>query len=101
MREEVEGLEDDPDAAPHRVHVDAVRRDLLAADDDPPGVDRLQQVHAAQQRRLPRARRADEADDLVLGQLEVDPAQHLELPERLVDALEDESGVGAHRIPAN
>ena len=72
------------------VHVDARGGDLLAAHDDPSGVDRLEQVHAAQERRLPRARSADEADDLVLGELEVDPAQHLELAERLVHALERE-----------
>ncbi len=49
---------------------------------------------------LPGARRADEADDLVLGEREVDPAQHLELSEALVDALEDECGrLRAHGIP--
>ena len=41
--------------------------DLVPVDDDPPLVDRLEQVDAAQQRRLPRAGRADQADDLVLG----------------------------------
>ena len=61
-----------------------------AADDDPPGVDRLQEVDAAEQRRLAGARRADQADDLVLGHGQVDPAQHLGLPERLVQALDDE-----------
>ena len=40
---------------------------------------------------LPGAGRADEAHDLVLGELEVDPAEHLELVERLVNALELES----------
>ena len=86
VREEVERLEDDPDPAAHRVHVDARSRDLLAAHDDSSCVDRLEQIHAAQERRLARARRADEADDLVLGQLEVDPAQHLELPEGLAQS---------------
>ena len=38
-----------------------------------------------------RTRRADEADDLVLGELEVDSAQDLELVERLADALELEA----------
>ena len=90
MREEVEGLEDDPDPAAHPVHVDAARGDLLAGDDDPPGVDRLEQVHAAQQGRLAGARGADQADDLVLGHGEVDPAQHLELAERLVQPLDPE-----------
>jgi polar amino acid transport system ATP-binding protein len=44
--EEVEGLEDDPDPAADAVDVDAATRDLLAGDDDSPGVDRLEQVDA-------------------------------------------------------
>ncbi len=72
VREQVERLEDDPDPPPDPVDVDAVGRDLLAFDDDPSGVDRLEQVDAAQQRRLARPRRADQADDLVLGDDEVD-----------------------------
>ena len=53
--------------------------DLVALDADAAGVDRLEQVDAAQQRRLAAARRADEADDLVLGHVEVDAAQDLEV----------------------
>ena len=41
VREQVEGLEDDADPAPDPVDVDAACGDLLAVDDDPPGVDRL------------------------------------------------------------
>ena len=70
------------------VDVDAFGSDLVAAEEDAAGVERLEQVHAAQQRRLARARRADHADHLVLGDREVDPAQHLVPPERLVDVLE-------------
>ena len=66
------------------------RGDLLALDDDAAGVDRLEQVHAAQERRLAGAGRADQADDLVLGDGEVDAAKHLVLAERLAHALEDE-----------
>ena len=49
MREQVEGLEDDPDPAPNPVQVDLAPGDLLAFHDDPAGVDRLEQVDAAQQ----------------------------------------------------
>ena len=71
------------------------------ATDDASRVDRLEDVHAAQERRLPGARGADEAHDLVLGEREVDPAQDLELAERLVDALELECGRRAHAsLPA-
>ena len=81
--------------------MDAVGGDLLALDDDPAGVDRLEQVDAAQERGLARARRADEADDLVLGDHEVDPAQDLELAERLVQALDraGASAVTGARVP--
>ena len=88
VREEVVGLEDDPDPASDPVHVDAACRDLLAVDHDPAGVDRLEQVDAAQQRRLAGAGGADQADDLVLGDVEVDPAQHLVLAERLVQPFD-------------
>ena len=91
VREEVERLEDDPDPAADPVDVDAARGDLLAVDDDPAGVDRLEQVDAAQQRRLARAGGADQADDLVLGDVEVDPAQHLELAERLAQPFDHDA----------
>ena len=88
MREEVERLKDDPDLAPDAVYVYAPRCDLLAEDGDTTALDRLEQVDAAKERRLPRARGADQADDLVLGELEVDPAQHFVPPEPLVDVFE-------------
>ena len=65
---------------------------------DPARVDGLEEVDAAEERRLTRAGRADQAHDLVLGEREVDPAQHLELAERLAHALELERGAAAvHR----
>ena len=61
----------------------------------------LEQVDAAEERRLPRAGGADQADDLVLGEREIDPPQHLEVAERLVDSLELERRGGAHAsLPA-
>ena len=88
VREEVEGLEDDADATADPVDVHAARGDLLAVHDDAPGLQRLEQVDAAEQRRLARARRADEADDLVLADDEVDALQDLEVAEGLRDALD-------------
>ena len=80
---------------PRRTRLTSIPRagDLLAGDDDPAGVDGLEQVDAAQEGRLARARGADQADDLVLGEREVDAAEHLELAERLVDALDGRAGV--------
>ena len=94
VREEVEGLEDDPDPAADAVDVDTAGGDLLAAHRDPPCVDRLEQVDAAQEGRLPRAGGADQAHDLVLGEREIDAAEHLELAERLVDALDEQRLAG-------
>ena len=61
VREEVELLEDDPDALPDRRDVDALARDLLALEEDPARLDRLEQVDAAQQRALAAAARPDDA----------------------------------------
>ena len=48
-----------------------------------PRVDVLEQVEAAEQRRLARAGRADQADDVVLGDVEVDAVQDFEVAEAL------------------
>ena len=83
------------------VDVDAARGDLVARDDDPPGIDRLDEVDAAQERRLATPRRADEAHDLVLGDAQVDPAKDLVLAEGLVESLDLEGGARrlGHRAP--
>ena len=70
-----------------RVGVDAGRPSPPAYD-DPALVDRLQQVDAAEERRLARARGADQADDLVLLDLEVDPVENLLLAEGLAHSVE-------------
>ena len=88
VREQVVRLEDDPDLAPERVHVDLAVRDLLAVDDDAAAVDGLEQVHAAQQRRLAGAGGADQAHDLVLLHGQVDVLQHLRCAEPLDDVVE-------------
>ena len=90
VRKEVEGLEDDPDAAAHAVDVDSRPGDLLAVQDDPPAVHGLEEVHAAEERRLAGPRGADQAHDLVLGEDEVDTTQDLDPAERLVEVLDDE-----------
>ena len=61
--------------------------DQLAVDRQPAGVDLLQVVDAAQERRLARARGPEQAHHLAAPDLEVDALQHLEAPEALVHAL--------------
>ena len=70
-----------------------------AGQDDPPGLQRLQQVDTAQECGLARPGRADEADDLVLADDEVDATQDLQVAERLVDAL-DADGLTAQQATA-
>ena len=87
VRKEVVRLEDDADLLAQRVHVDLVVRDPLPVDDDLSFLDALEHVEAAQQRRLARARRADQADDVVLDDVERDLLQHLQVAEPLRDGL--------------
>ena len=68
------------------------RGDVLVVEDHAARVDRLEQVETAQQRRLARARRADQADDLVVVDGQVDAAQDLELAERFVKAFDPQDG---------
>src|SRR5262249_24252520 len=77
------------------VDVDTAGGDLLAFDDDAARVDRLDQVDATQERRVPRARRADQADHLVIGDDEGDSSPDLVAPERLPDALHPPAGAHA------
>ena len=86
MRIEVEGLEHHADAlagvvdvGPRVEHVDAVHHHRA-------GGRLLQSVEAAQQGRLARARRADDEDELALGDREVDALQDMERAEMLVEA---------------
>ena len=98
VREQVVRLEDDPDLLAQPVDVDLRPGDRLAVDDDRAGVDLLEEVDAAQQRRLPGARRADQADDLVLADVEIDPVQDLEIVEALASrpAARRSGAVRAH-----
>ena len=88
MREQVERLENDSDPLPDSIHVDSPPGDHLAVEQDPAGVERLEQVHAAQKSRFPGTGGADQADDLVLLERQVDPAKDLVGAERFVNALE-------------
>src|SRR3954467_2949438 len=97
VREQVEALEDHPDlraladdvALGELVELVALLAvaDELPVDTETAGVDLLQMVDAAQERRLARARRPEEAHHLAGGDLERDALEHLEPPEALVDAL--------------
>jgi len=81
-------LEDDPDPLPDGGDVDAARGDLLTFEVDAARLDRLEQVHAAQERALAAAARPDDHEHLAQGDLEVDPVEDEVVAEALADALE-------------
>jgi hypothetical protein len=97
VREEVERLEHHPEPAAHRDRLHRRVGDHLAVQQHVAVVDLLEQVDAAQQRRLARPRGADQRDGRVLGDLEVDPAQHRPLAVRLRDAADLEHGAHSRR----
>ena len=93
VREEVELLEHHSDPLAHGRDVGSLAGDLLALEEDPPGVQRLEQVDAAQERALPASARADDRQHLARGDLEVDPFEDLVVAEALVDGLEPDDGL--------
>ena len=92
LREEVELLEDDADALPDGGDVDALARDLLSLEEDPPGLDRLEQVDAAQERALSAAARPDDAEHLAGLDAQVDAVEDDVVAEALVDVLHADHG---------
>src|SRR5213593_3273974 len=83
VREEIELLEHDPDPLPHGGHVRALARDLDTLEEDPPRVERLEQVDAPEQRALAAPARADDDQHLARGDLEVDAHEDGLAPEAL------------------
>src|SRR5690606_22163401 len=63
------------------------KADAFAVDRKQAVIDLFQAIDAAQERRLARPRRADEANDLSSPDLEIDVAQDTDCPERLTDPL--------------
>ena len=96
VREEVERLEDEAQAPAHADRRARGVGDDLAVEEDVAVVDLLEQVHAAQQRRLAGPARADQGDRLVRAHLEVDAAQDVRLAVGLGDAARLQHG-RAHR----
>jgi hypothetical protein len=90
VREQVERLEHHAEPPPHRDRLDRRIGDHVAVQEDVAVVDLLQQVDAAQQRRLAGPGRADQRDGRVLRDGQVDPAQHGPLAVRLGHALDVE-----------
>jgi hypothetical protein len=94
VREQVERLEHQAKPAPdaHRVHRGV--GDDLAVQEHVAVVDLVEQVDAAQQRRLARPGRSDQRDRLVLGDGEVDAAEDRRVAVGLSHALhlEDRRG---------
>jgi hypothetical protein len=88
VREEVELLEDHADALPHARNVGTAPCDLLALEPDRPGVEVLEEIHAAQKRRLAAPARPDDGQYLAGRHSQVDATQHGAVAEALVDPYE-------------
>ena len=101
VREEVVGLEDDPDPSSQGVDVHLPVRQVEAVEDDPAFVDTFEQVDAAQERRLARARSADQTDDLVLVDCEVDPIEDEVVAKPLRHPFELDEGRCGRAHPAS
>ena len=87
-----------PIALAHGGDVDTLRRDLLALEEDPARVDRLEQVHASQQRALAAATGADDDEHLAGVDLQVDAVEDDEIAEALGHLLEaNHRAVGGRR----
>ena len=93
-RQQLEVLEDDADLAPHLGHLPSPEPgDILAVEDDLATGRELVADQQLDERRLARARRTDEEDEVALGDDEVDVAQgELAVRVRLRDVVQDEDG---------
>ena len=74
--------------------VDALPRDLLALEEDPTLLDRLEQVHAAQECALAATARPDHDEHLAALHAEVDPVEDEVVAEALADAIEPDDRFG-------
>ena len=88
MRKQIEALEDDADVAAKRIEVDAGAGHAIAMQADFAGLNLLEPIDAAEQSRLAAARRADEADDLMLLDIEAQIAQDCKRAELLPDLVD-------------
>jgi hypothetical protein len=81
-------LEHHADVLAHLVEVDLRVREVEVVDDHGSAGDVLQFVETAQERRLARARRPDDAHDLAVFDRGVDAVEDDEFPERLLQTLD-------------
>jgi hypothetical protein len=88
VREEVELLEDDPDLLADLRDIHALPGDLLALEENPAFLDRLEQVDAAQERALAAPARPDHDEHFAALHAEVDPIEDEVVAEALAHALE-------------
>src|SRR5581483_6461569 len=98
VREQVEGLEHDPDAGADLVQVGPDVGEVPSLEPDVPEGGLRERVRAPQERRLSRAGGPDEHQDLAGQELGVDPLQDVEVSEPLVDPLQADERLAA--VPA-
>uniref|UniRef100_J2K6A4 6-pyruvoyl-tetrahydropterin synthase n=1 Tax=Streptomyces auratus AGR0001 TaxID=1160718 RepID=J2K6A4_9ACTN len=97
VREEVERLEDHADIGAQPGQLAALLRQRLPVDRDAAGVDGLQAVDRAAERRLARARGPDHDDDLTAVDRQVDVLEHVQRAEVLVHVVQHDQPVRCGR----
>ena len=85
MRKRVEGLEDEANALAQLVDIDAASGDVHPVDQYPPGLDRLEARHRADQRRFAGAGRAEQGQHFAPRHLAADASEHLVRAEPFLD----------------
>src|SRR5438552_1757007 len=97
MRKQLEALEDHAHARTHGAQCALVAWKHRSLELDIAAIDRFEPVGAAEQRRLARARRSDQAYDFPGVHVEVDAAQCLKTAVALDHAaIADDLGAGSH-----
>ena len=85
MRKKIELLKHHTGFAPHRINGLEVVAKRHAVNDEPALLVRLQPVDAADECRLTRSRRPADDDAFTARDIKIDIAQHMKLPEPLVE----------------
>ena len=94
VREQVEALEHHAELGAHGGELPPLLGKGLALDEDLAGIDRLEAVDGAAERRFAGARGADHHDDLALSNGKAHVLEHMELSEVLVHMAElDDRGL--------
>ena len=99
MREEVEGLKDNPDVTANEVHINSVIEERLALKDDVALIDSVEEIDAPQERGFARPRTPQEANHFVCLELQGHAMENRAMVKLLMDVVKFKHGA-AHEMKA-